>query len=900
MGAAPVDIVVGDFNGDGRLDLAVADADGLQILLGNGDGTFQPAQTVDGNIGLAIGEGNFGGLVAGDFTDDDTLDLAAVGTNYDSITNTYVQELWVLLANGDGTFQPQVTYTLGPPSGSDYGWYPDSLVAGDFTGDGTLDLAVSDDAGIQMLLGNGDGTFQPPTTLAADVGILVAGDFNGDGDLDLAEADVAYYTPAGNTVGQVSVLLNDGDGTFQPAVSYPVGFAPNALVAGDFTGDGRIDLAVGSFSWNEYSGLTDTNKVGEVSLLMGNGDGTFQLTGNYPTGYNDQAFLYAQPIVAGDFNDDGRTDLAILNEDSDTVSVLLGNGDGTLVDPGQLATTPHATPLVADVNGDGTNAVLVVDGAGDILYRQGIPGQPGSFLPPVTVNPGYPSREIAWVPDTRDGPLLASVDADDNAVSLYAWRDGAFVRIGSLATGPLPAQIIAADLDGTGFDDLIVRNAGDGTLFVYVNAEESLSRAADAVFLTPICLTVGLGVSDVRAVDTTDRGLLDLVVTNKLTGQVGILPNWGYDVFAPMEPYRAGTGLSGVNPAGSPEVTSLEATAGVAAGPLTPGSPSSLVTINPGSNTLSVLTGLGAGRLANPVTIDTPSPALAIREADFNHDGNADLAVLTADGVSIYLGNGQGGFDPPVTYKAGTDPSGLTVADLSGDGQLDLLVGNAYGDVLILVGNGDGTFRPFEPVKAAVALAVADLTGNGVLDFVFASQSLNQVTVVYGSTTQAVNNSQVVGDQATGVLAPGAVLLADLNGDGIPDLVVANSGGNNVLVYPGLGNGQFGPPVGGTAGFAVGTDPTGLTVADLNGQPDLLVADTGSNDVSVLLGQGSGSSWTMISGRGSRPTPARRRWPSASCSAARCPPWRWPTAAPTMSRSSPGLAAASSMTSRRR
>ena len=98
------------------------------------------------------------------------------------------------------------------------------------------------------------------------------------------------------------------------------------------------------------------------------------------------------------------------------------------------------------------------------------------------------------------------------------------------------------------------------------------------------------------------------------------------------------------------------------------------------------------------------------------------------------------------------------------------------------------------------------------------------------------------------MLAPGAVLLADLNGDGIPDLIVANSGGNNVLVYPGLGNGQFGPPVNGTQGFPVGTDPTGLTVADLNGQPDLLVADTGSNDVSVLLGQGSGSSWTMIPG----------------------------------------------------
>ena len=96
-----------------------------------------------------------------------------------------------------------------------------------------------------------------------------------------------------------------------------------------------------------------------------------------------------------------------------------------------------------------------------------------------------------------------------------------------------------------------------------------------------------------------------------------------------------------------------------------------------------------------------------------------------------------------------------------------------------------------------------------------------------------------MGDRS-GLLAPGAVALADLNGDGIPDLIVANSGSNNVLVYPGLGNGQFGPALNGGKGFFTGTDPVGITVADLNGRPDLVVADKGSNDVSILLNQADG------------------------------------------------------------
>ncbi len=811
VGDGPLAIVAGDFNGDGRTDLAVANEDSntVSVLLGNGDGTFQP------QVAYAVGTAPYA-IVAGDFTGDGRTDLA--------VANRADNTVSVLLGNGDGTFQPQVTYAVGSN--------PGAIVAGDFSGNGDVDLAVANGSGtVSVLLGNGNGTFQPQVTYAvgSQPDSIVAGDFNGDGKLDLA---VGYSGDFVNPFG-VSVLMGNGDGTFQPQVTYAVGFFPYAIAAGDFTGSGRTDLAVAN------------DGDGTVSVLLGNGNGTFQPQVTYAVGSSPVS------IVTGDFNGAWMFDLAVAGYLTSDVSILVGNGDGTFSDPGQFATTPLATPLVADVTGDGTDDVLVVDGAGNILYRQGVPGQPGSFAPPVTVNPGNPSRDIAWVQNTSGGPVLASVDAQDPAISLYAWRDGRFVPLGSLSTGELPAQIISADLNGNGFDDVVVRNAGDGTLTVFFGTPfiGPVGRGFIPVsFLAPVTLPVGLGVSDVEAVDTRGNGRLDLVVTNKLTGQVSVLPNLGDAVFAAPVPYRAGTGLSAVDPGGSPEVTSQEATAGVAAGTFTTGGPTDLVTINPGSNTLDVLAGLGDGLFANPVTIETSSPAEVVRVADFTGNGVDDLAVLTAAGVSIYLANGKGGFLPPVNYDAGTSPTGLTVADLNGNGKLDLLVGDVYGDVLILEGNGDGTFRPFEPVKAAIALAVADLTGNGVPDFIFADQSLNQVSVVYGTLSDSSNSPQVIGNQSSGVLAPGAVKLADLNGDGIPDLIVANSGGNNVLVYPGLPNGQFGPSVNGSTGFPVGTDPTGLTVANLNGQPDLLVADTGSNDVSVLLGQGSGSSWTLISG----------------------------------------------------
>jgi hypothetical protein len=311
-----------DFNGDGKIDLAVGNLDSatVSIFLGNGDGTFKAH--VDFPTGLYPNS-----LVTADFNGDGKPDLAlANGSGTVS----------VLLGNGDGSFQPHVDYAAGPAA--------DSLTAGDFNGDGKLDLVVvnnnSNQSGtISVLLGNGDGTFQSHVDYSVGTGpySIAVGDFDRDGKLDLV---VANY-PVDDTV---SVLLGNGDGTFKPQVTYAVGRQPDSVAAGDLNGDGKLDLAVSNFA------------DGTLSVLLGNGDGTFHAHVDYPAG------RVPSTVIIGDFNGDGKLDLATSNYapggytvPPGYINILFGNGDGTFQAPTAFAAGPNpATVAVADFNNDGT------------------------------------------------------------------------------------------------------------------------------------------------------------------------------------------------------------------------------------------------------------------------------------------------------------------------------------------------------------------------------------------------------------------------------------------------------------------------------------------------------------------------------------------------------------------
>jgi hypothetical protein len=347
----PLGIAVGDFNEDGKADLAIAAGVKLFAFLGNGDGTFAPAV----NSPMRVPSPPYddfpspyvGTITTADFNHSGHLGLAVGLINNEAVV--------ILLGHGDGTFAPSSAAFANALN-----WPTNAIGAADFNLDGNLDLAIINGVAEQLpvVLGYGDGAFSTAGNLdnaGFAVGVAV-GDFNADGKPDAVVANsFSNYSVSG-----LAVSLGKGDGTFTPASGSPIaiGQSLSAIVTGDFNGDGKLDLAVTDSAGNA------------VIILLGKGDGTFGAPTTIPVGNNPDA------IVAGDFNNDGKLDLAVANFTDGTITLLLGNGNGTFT---QAAGSPYAVGkgpyqiAAADFNGDGKLDLAVAnltDGTVSILLQQ--------------------------------------------------------------------------------------------------------------------------------------------------------------------------------------------------------------------------------------------------------------------------------------------------------------------------------------------------------------------------------------------------------------------------------------------------------------------------------------------------------------------------------------------------
>jgi hypothetical protein len=345
----------------------------------------------------------------------------------------------VLLGNGDGTFQPAVMYATGAP-------FAASVAVGDVNGDGVPDLVVADvwqtfhqfggffPGGVSVLLGNGDGTFQPPVVYGSD-GVsaysVALADLRNNGKLDIIVTHT--YDDETTVVGSVSVLLGNGDGTFQPAADYDSGGAVAASLAiGDVNGDGIRDLVVQNYCQDNCG-----NRHGGAGVLLGNGDGTFQPAVVYDSGGN-----FADSVALADLRGNGILDVVVANRTTDglggwkhsNVGVLLGNGNGTF----QTAVTypvGGVSGIPFPAIGDGFNGIAVTDLSGD------------------------------GVPDVAVVRWCTHIDLHDNCfgnkdVSVLVGKgNGTFQPASVYSSGGFLGSVLAvADVNGDGRPDLIVVN----------------------------------------------------------------------------------------------------------------------------------------------------------------------------------------------------------------------------------------------------------------------------------------------------------------------------------------------------------------------------------------------------------------------------------------------------------
>jgi hypothetical protein len=483
-GTAINDLAVGDFNNDGNLDVVFANSSGtdsISILLGNGTGSFQPSsffavrslgappQSVavgdfnkDGNLDLAVpqiysvgiypgkGDGTFGSpvfggissyatpllLVPADFNNDTQLDLATVVPEFNIAM--------VLLGNGDGTFDSRADITL-PPSGGLWG-----AVVADFNNDGKQDLAAAQfnqplqgsiQGFITSILGNGNGTFQSPaSTSSSDVGIseLISADVSGDGYADLVSADV-------NANGGIAVFLGVSNGTFGlPIDSFVAGTAtsmnPGPLSSGDFNGDGKTDLILGSENTGDNSS--------PLYVLLSQGDGTFKANLIYNLAYG-----FVPDVKVADLNHDGFLDLAVTTQNE--LLVFLGHGDGTFQAPIPYVNNALFTNSVAigDFNGDG-QPDIVVGTSGAVLSYAG--NGDGTFKAPIST-PTLPNMITLIVGDFNDDGFLDLVTNGPGLGQsiLLGKGNGTFQAASPFSPTYYPRTYAVGDLNGDGAFDLV-------------------------------------------------------------------------------------------------------------------------------------------------------------------------------------------------------------------------------------------------------------------------------------------------------------------------------------------------------------------------------------------------------------------------------------------------------------
>jgi len=806
----------------------------LTILRGAGNGKFEFGNTIPSVDTQPVG------AVCADFDNDALIDIAVLSRNTGTLTLYRHKET--------GGFGVLGSLAVG------FGHYSAALAAADFNGDGALDFLVVNyrSRDLVLALGTGSDVLPDVTTVplsfetASDTPVsAVVADFNADGHPDIAIA--SSHMP------YLEVLLGDGTGAFQPleaSLPSPFGLSRRpprgrAVAAGDLNGDGRPDIAL-------------LSTEGTTTLFFGTAGGGFIFETEFAVSPN------AAGLALADLNGDGRPDLTIVDDASNSVQVLRGTSGGGFAAAGAFpsaaiinppdAAVPRTT-LVEDDDALTATELLYLDKnktapALEILTAQ---DPSGLGVTPLRLFPRGEKPELLRVVDlTADGIPDAIVmnrmrqglrmnvlrgnaagGFDPTSDVLEQLLDKLFSDFLATQMGPRARTIVTGDLDGDGKQDLVIQDSR-GTLLLLADNDgqgrfRQVRQVGDVNPKTPIALA-----------DFNDDGAIDIaaVPASRRDGTLTILWNDGLGQFTAtpvsgdlVPPRRGGPLLAGDFDRNG----FVDLAYGVKTG-------------------WTVLYNDGAGPATSGAIASTAKKATSLAAADFDEDGWLDVVATFGprDQALVSRGASNRRFLAGRAVVNNASLATTTIVDINDDTHQDIVsCGTGPASPCdVQYGTGTGRFSSTLPASPSDSpgnyvgrqirgVAAADLDGDGIVDLVGVSRMQNRVVVFFADP----GSSAMTRVALAGGGRPRAVAVGDMDGDGRPDLVVANELSKDVSIFPNLGKRQFGAAI--TVALPPDGVPTALALGDVNGDGELdaVVTQNGTlaPNVVLLLNAGAGA-----------------------------------------------------------
>ena len=848
----PSSLAVGDFNKDNQQDIAVANygTSNIGILLGSGNGSF-----ADQIIYTTIFNSHPPSVTVGDINNDTHLDII--------VANYGTSCIGIFLNRGNGSFSPQTTYSTG------LGSLPQFITLGYFDENRYADIVVVDSENdrIHIFPGYGNGTFSKITTYDTISGSrpfsVAVSDFDNDNQSDIVAANygtnnililngysikpttrqINYQDKSGsgattvavgdfnndhipdivfNAIYSIVTIIGVGNGTFDKLTTYPAGIqsTPQYICVGDLNNDNRTDI-IGS------NPDTDT-----MSIFLGYGDGTFATVMSYPVSTRSDALW----ITLNDINNDHRLDLVSANLDTNSVSIFLGNGDGTFGTIINYSTGNNSGPysvVVGDINNDKYLDIAVGNAEGSVGIYLGYGNGSFTNMTKFAILGSPFSIILADFNSDHNLDIAVTIPSGNHLNVFLGYGDGMFAAQTTYSTGidSSPYGMVAADFNGDSIYDIAVTNSGTDEVIIlygYGNGNFTLARTYSTGF--------GSNPYSITAADLDNDKQLEIIVSLYGTAGTAILTEYYAAEFVSEILYSTGS---------TPRLFSI------AVGDFNNDNRSDVVVANSGTDNIGLLPGLGNGTFGTEMTysIGADSHPQYVITCDINKDNDLDIISVSSqnNSISIIMGYGNMTFAKQMIYSTGDDSNPYAVAsnDLNNDKQLDIIVANKGIDSIGIFYQFNYTSFQNQAVYSSndslgpTGIVVDDFNNDGLLDIAVVFTGSDNFGILLGYRNGSFSDIRIY---AIGKgFGPAGMIADDFNKDGRLDLAVTSLGDHNIGILLGFGNGSFSfMMTSSTAGYAF---PVGIAAGDFNndGRMDILVADVATNIIGVHLGYGNGT-----------------------------------------------------------